>query len=53
MLNLIDSHIAGFPLLFVGLFEIFAVVYIYGTYKVYVIEISVSTFYKVLYVQIS
>ena len=30
MLNLCDTYVGGFPLLFVGLFELTAIAYIYG-----------------------
>ncbi|XP_062616275.1 sodium- and chloride-dependent glycine transporter 1-like [Saccostrea cucullata] len=32
-LNLMDTFVGGFPLLFVGLFEIIAIIYIYGFFR--------------------
>lgn len=29
-MNLIDNYVGGFPLLFAGIFEIIAIIYVYG-----------------------
>ncbi|KAL4218936.1 hypothetical protein ACF0H5_021523 [Mactra antiquata] len=33
LLNLIDNYVGGFPLLFAGIFEIVAIIYLYGVFK--------------------
>ena len=50
LLNLIDNYVGGFPLLFSGMFEIIAIIYIYGKFlcckTFYICGIKFSRFNK-------